>query len=200
MLNKDGKAHPGGRFRRSQTLFAAGLLALILGSAALLWQQTRPTPLEIRIVPPSPTGTSTPGPTPGPLTVYVSGAVRAPQVLTLPPGSRVSDAIAAAGGTLDHAELALVNLAAALRDGMQVHVAQRELPTPALATDSAPLRINHADVEALQRLPGIGPVLAERIVAQREAQGPYKELADLDAVTGVGPALLRELEGLLRFD
>ena len=99
-----------------------------------------------------------------------------------------------------NADLALVNLAARLQDGMQVHVAQRAQPTPVLATGNAPVRINHADAEALQRLPGVGPVLAQRIVARRDEQGPYAELADLDAVAGVGPALLRRLEGLLRFD
>lgn len=197
--SNESKHSSGGR-RPQQLLFALALLALIITSTVSLWQQTRPEALEIYVIPPPPTFTPTPKPTPGPLTVYVSGAVRAPQVLRLAPGSRVRDAIAAAGGALADADLALVNLAAPVQDGMQVHVAQQALPTPWLATSNAPLRINHADAEALQRLPGVGPVLAQRIIAQREANGPYVDLSDLDQVEGVGPAMLRELEGLLSFD
>ncbi len=195
----ESKRSPGG-LRPQQLLFALAMLALIITSALSLWQQTRPEALEIHVIPPPPTFTPTPKPTPGPLTVYVSGAVRAPQVLSLAPDSRVRDAIAAAGGALADADLALVNLAAPLQDGMQVHVARQALPTPRLATSNAPLRINHADAESLQRLPGVGPVLAQRIIEQREAKGPFADLADLDQIEGVGPALLRELEGLLSFD
>lgn len=183
-----------------QVLFAVALLLLIVTSAVSLWQQTRPEPLEIRVIPPPPTGTPTPSPTPGPLTVYVSGAVREPQVLSLPPGSRVQDAIASAGGPLASADLDRVNLAEELRDGMQVHLAERGRPSPALATGDPRIDVNRATADELQGLPGVGPVLAQRIVAWREAQGSFSALADLDAVTGVGPSLLRQLEGLLRFD
>ena len=186
--------------RPQQVLFALALLLLVVTTVVSLWLQTRPEPLEIRVLPPPPTATATPVPTPGPLTVYVSGAVRTPQVLSLPHGSRVRDAITAAGGALDDADLALVNLAAPLRDGMQVHVAQVALPTPLLATGDPRLRVNHADESMLQGLPGVGPVLARAIVEYREAHGPFAELAELDAVSGIGPALLRRLEGLLRFD
>ena len=186
--------------RPQQILFALALLLLVVITAASLWLQTRPEPLEIRVLPPPPTYTPAPPPTPGPLTVYVSGAVRTPQVLTLPPGSRVRDAIAAAGGALDDADLAFVNLAAPLRDGMQVHVAQVAVPTPLLATGDPRLRVNHADESLLQGLPGVGPVLARAIVEYREAHGPFAGLAELDEVSGIGPALLRRLEGLLRFD
>lgn len=200
MADKPKKKPPFDAARPQQILFALALLLLIVTTAASLWLQTRPEPLEIRVLPPPPTWTPTPTPTPGPLTVYVSGAVRAPQVLTLPPGSRVRDAVAAAGGALDDADLALVNLAEPLRDGMQVHVAHAARPTPLLATGDPRLRVNHADEIALQTLPGVGPVLARRIVEYREAQGPFAALAELDAVSGIGPALLRRLEGLVRFD
>lgn len=183
-----------------QILFAIALLLLIVTSAVSLWQQTRPEPLEIRVIPPPPTWTPTPLPTPGPLTVYVSGAVREPQVLSLPPGSRVQDAIASAGGPLASADLDRVNLAEELRDGMQVYLAERGRPSPALATGDPRIDVNRATADELQGLPGVGPVLAQRIVAWREAQGRFTALADLDAVTGVGPSLLRQLEGLLRFD
>jgi len=183
-----------------QVLFAIALLLLIVASAASLWQQTRPEPLEILVIPPPPTWTPPPSPTPGPLTVYVSGAVHQPRVLNLPPGSRVQDAIASAGGPLASADLDRVNLAGELRDGMQVHVALRGASSPLLATGDPLLDINRATAEELQGLPGVGPVLAQRIIAWREAQGSFSTLADLDDVTGVGPSLLRQLEGLLRFD
>ncbi|MCY4526929.1 MAG: ComEA family DNA-binding protein [Anaerolineaceae bacterium] len=186
--------------RPRQFLFAIALLLLIVSSAVSLWQQTRPQPLEIRVFPPPPTHTPTPRPTPGPLTVYVSGAVHEPQVLSVPPGSRVMDAIASAGGPLPGADLDRVNLAEQLRDGMQVHLAYQGSPAPLLATGDPRIRINHATMEEMQLLPGVGPVLAQRIIAWREARGRFSTLSDLDAVTGVGPALLRQLEGLVRFD
>ncbi len=188
------------RLRPQQILFALALLALISLSAVSLWQQTRPQPLEILVIPPPPSVTPQPTATPGPLTVYVTGAVHAPGVHMLAPGSRVQDALAAADGALAGADLTLVNLAAPLRDGMQVHVAQRAQATPRLATDSARMRINHADEATLQQLPGIGPVLAQRIIRHREEFGPFADLAALDAVSGIGPVLLRNLEALLRFD
>ncbi|MDD9954643.1 MAG: ComEA family DNA-binding protein [Anaerolineaceae bacterium] len=183
-----------------RVLFAIALLLLIVASALSLWQQTRPEPLQIRVVPPPPTWTPPPSPTPGPLKVYVSGAVHEPQVLSLPPGSRVLDAIASAGGPLPSADLDRVNLAEELRDGMQVHVAHHGTSPPTLATGDPRIDINRATLEELQGLPGVGPVLAQRIIAWREAQGSFSTLADLDAVTGVGPSLLRQLKGLLRFD
>ncbi|MDE0608828.1 MAG: ComEA family DNA-binding protein [Anaerolineaceae bacterium] len=190
--------HDRPQLRRA--LFAIALLLLIVASALSLWQQTRPEPLQIRVVPPPPTWTPPPSPTPGPLKVYVSGAVHEPQVLSLPPGSRVLDAIASAGGPLPSADLDRVNLAEELRDGMQVHVAHHGTSPPTLATGDPRIDINRATQEELQGLPGVGPVLAQRIIAWREAQGSFSTLADLDAVTGVGPSLLRQLEGLLRYD
>ena len=191
---------PEGRLRPQQVLFSLALLLLIIVSAVSLWQQTRPEALEIRVIPPPPTFTPTAEPTPGPVTVYVSGAVRRPRVLSLPAGSRVGEAIAGAGGALGSADLVLVNLAEPLRDGMQVHVPLQSLPTPILATGDPRLRINQAPAEELQALPGVGPVLAQRIVEHRVKEGPFSDLAALEEVAGIGPALLRRIEALLRFD
>lgn len=190
----DNRPHP------QQVLFAIALFLLIVISAVSLWQQTRPEALEIRVIPPPPTFTPTPTATPGPVTVYVSGAVHKPQVLGLPSGSRVRDAIEAAGGALAGADLILVNLAEPLRDGMQVHVPHQAVPTPILATGDPRLRINQASAEELQGLPGVGPVLAQRIVEHRATQGPFADLTALDEVAGIGPALLRQLKSRLRFD
>ena len=104
-------------------IFAFIIIALaIVGGAALLLI-SRPQPVEITINPPIPTSTPEPTATPGPITIYITGAVQETQTtLTLPADSRVQDAIDAAGGILEGADLDRVNLAQILRDGDQIHV------------------------------------------------------------------------------
>jgi competence protein ComEA len=179
------------------------LAALIVGGIVLLLA-TRPQPVQITIHPPIPTNTPLPTSTPAPLTIYVTGAVNEPEILhTLPPGSRVQDAIDAAGGTTDDADLARVNLAGLLRDGDQVHVPSLDeedeatLPTP---SGGIVVTINTATIEELDTLPGVGPALAQAIIDYRETNGLFTSMEDLDAVSGIGPALLEDLEGLITFD
>ncbi|XWX02517.1 ComEA family DNA-binding protein [Aggregatilineales bacterium SYSU G02658] len=183
-------------------LLTAALIVVIGGAAAVVvW--TRPAPVEIVIVPPQPTSTPAPTPTREPITVYVTGAVNRPnQLVTLPHGSRVQDAVNAAGGLIDGAQLTGVNLAGILRDGDQVHVPSQadgaNLPTalPSART----IAINRATMDELTALPGIGPALAAQIVAYREANGPFADLAALDAVPGIGARTLEVLEPLVTFD
>src|ERR1700694_3910509 len=105
------------RFRN--VIFAAVALLILSGIAVLLTY--RPPATQITIIPPAPTLTPPPSGTPGPMKIYVTGAVADPfTVYVLPPGSRVEDAVNAAGGTTDDADMSRVNLAAALHDGDQV--------------------------------------------------------------------------------
>lgn len=174
------------------------VVAAILGGAILLLS-TRHEAVQITINPPPSTATPT---TPAPITVYVTGAVNQPeQMLTLPYGSRTVDALNAAGGITDEADMQRVNLAAVLHDGDQVHVpAKGENVVLATASGGVIVHINTATADEIDTLPGIGPSLAEQIITYREANGPFRNFDDLDQVEGIGPSLLEQLQGLIAFD
>jgi competence protein ComEA len=127
------------------------------------------------------------------ITVHVAGAVRSPGVVQVAAGGRVGDAVAAAGGVMPDADLALVNLAAPLADGQQVVVpATSAEGTGAVAVDGR-VHLNLAGAAELEALPGVGPVLAGRIVAYREEYGPFVVVEDLLDVPGIGEAKLAAL-------
>lgn len=139
-----------------------------------------------------------------PLAVHVVGSVMHPGLYRLPPGSRVSDAVEAAGGALGDARVDLVNIARRLVDGEQVAVPSSDdaaspiglSPAGGQAAASQPVDINSADAAALDTLPGIGPATAARIVEDRDANGSYSSLEDLGRVSGIGPKKLEQLQGL----
>lgn len=164
---------------------------------------SRPEPSTITINPPLPTATHVPSATPGPILVYVTGAVILPESThELPFGSRVQDAIAAAGGFADSANKTLVNVAGILRDGDQIHVPSVDegaltLPTP---LGGELLRINRASEEELLKLPGVGPALAGRIVAYRDEMGSIDSFAELDEISGIGEATIAKWQDLIAFD
>ena len=203
-----------------------GVLAAVLG--AFFWWQTATGGAEV--VPlsetasaveeapgPSPAVSSAPaeeavGPGPESITVHVAGAVARPGVVQLPAGSRIHEAITAAGGATDTADPDRLNLAAVLEDGQKVLVPVRGEPdradAPPDGTDAAPgsgnggtdggsgggkVNLNTADVEELGTLPRVGPVLAQRIVDWRQQHGRFKSAQELDAVDGIGPKLLAAL-------
>ena len=123
----------------------------------------------------------------------------------LPKDSRVQDALDAVGGVTDEADLTSINLAGILYDGDQIHVpslADRVDDSPTLATPTGGhlVFVNRATAEELQELPGVGPVLAERIVAYRDTNGDFANLTELGEVDGIGFALLDDLDGLISFD
>ncbi|MEL7674834.1 MAG: ComEA family DNA-binding protein, partial [Chloroflexota bacterium] len=142
-------------------------------------------------------------PTPGELVVYVTGAVVRPgSLVSLPPGSRVSDAVEAAGGFAADANTQALNLGACLLDGDFVHVPSRiveSLPTP--TPNHAPIvYLNSATADELAQLPGIGPALAQAIVEYRDAHGPFATVDALDAVPGLGPAKIEAIRGQVIID
>jgi competence protein ComEA len=142
-------------------------------------------------------------PSPGGVVVDVAGKVRSPGVLRLPAGSRVADALKAAGGTLRGADTTSLNLARLLVDGEQVLVGVPQ-PAPAMAPSagstaaSGPVSLTTGTIEQLDALPGIGPVLAQHIVDFRLRHGGFRSVAQLRQVPGVGDRRFGELRDLVR--
>jgi len=128
----------------------------------------------------------------GTVVVHVAGAVDAPGLYTLAGGARVADAIEAAGGEVDGADLDGLNLARVVMDGEQVRVPLTGEP----ASADGRININSADAATLDGLPGVGPVLAERIAEYRDANGPFASVDALDGVSGVGPAVLEKIRAV----
>lgn len=142
------------------------------------------------------------------LVVDVVGRVRRPGIVRLPAGSRVVDAVAAAGGAAPDAALELLNLARPVADGEQILVpAPGQLPPavpgaatgsgPGAAAPAGPLDLNRATEAELDALPGIGPVLAGRIVAWRAGHGRFSSVDELGEVAGIGDRLLEQLRPLV---
>lgn len=147
--------------------------------------------------------------------VHVAGAVKSPGIVRLQAGARVFQAIEAAGGATGDADLAAVNLAALAVDGTQVFIPVRGQGQPGggggvqggtgagkTVPDSAKtgvgkVSINTASATELESLPGVGAVMAARIVAWRESNGVFTSVDALDAVPGIGPKLLAALRDLV---
>jgi competence protein ComEA len=125
------------------------------------------------------------------LVVHVAGKVAKPGIVRLPAGSRVIDAIQAAGGADEGVDLTPLNLARVLADGEQVAVGIDPPPQAATSQGSAgpaAVSLNSANADQLATLPGIGPTLAGRIVQWREQNGRFTAVDELLEVTGIGPA------------
>lgn len=135
------------------------------------------------------------------LTVHVAGSVSHPGVVLLAEGDRVIDAIAAAGGPLPEADLERLNLAQVVQDGQKITVPVKGEGenTQTGATDSTGERINlnTSSRRELEELPGIGPTLAERIIAYREKKGGFSSVEELKQVSGIGEKKFEEIRDLV---
>ncbi|MCI0425266.1 MAG: ComEA family DNA-binding protein [Actinobacteria bacterium] len=131
--------------------------------------------------------------------VHVGGWVMSPGVVSLRQGSILADAVMAAGGFKPGATTEAVNLAAPLSDGQQIIVPgpSSSDPVGSGGTDDGRISLNTATTDELEGLPGVGPVLAERIVAYREQNGPFTVVEDLLGVSGIGEAKLATIRDLV---
>jgi competence protein ComEA len=178
---------------------------LIVGVACVVFLRFRTPPPQIAPPATLPAASPTVGSSPigRPVFVHVAGAVRSPGLYELPDGSRVADAIEAAGGATVGADVSAVNLAELVMDGVKIEVPKRGEVVAAAASPSpgalsatgtsAAVNLNTADVPTLETIPGIGPVLAAAIVAHRDENGPFPSVDALLDVSGIGPATLESM-------
>ena len=152
-----------------------------------------------------------PAPTPEPLRVHVAGAVVRPGVYSLEEGSRVSDAVDAAGGFVAEADKNGLNLAAFLEDGERLDVpfvagfVPEESQGFVVVTEGTPsplageelININTASAEELDKLPGIGQTTAQKIIEYRTTNGPFASIEDIINVSGIGTATYDEIKDLI---
>lgn len=174
--------------RRWRELLAGLLLLGSLGGVGV-WLRPQPAP-PLAILTPTPRPTASPAPL---LAVHVIGAVASPGVYRLLSGARAEQAVAQAGGFTDEADSSSLNLAAPLVDGQQLVVrskprpvasAEPEATAPTGSAPSAPgpgakVNLNQATAADLDQLPGIGSVLAQRIVERRQRLGPFRSVEQL---------------------
>jgi len=140
--------------------------------------------------------------------VHIGGAVRNPGLYYLDPSSRVADAIQSAGGPTADADLDAINLASRVTDGLKIVVPSRvNKENSMVAADSGQssgtsesggkININTASARELEELPGIGEVLAERIVSFRETNGPFKSIEEIKKVSGIGEKKFESIRDLI---
>ena len=200
-------------------VLALGILALASAACVgLLWLQARPVASG---APPALTGSEAATEsgivvTEAEVIVHVAGAVARPGVYTLAGGSRVGDAVTVAGGALPRAVLDGLNLARPLTDGEQVLVPDKASVSAAAGTapaggaaggsasgavapggGAAVVSLNTATVADLETLPGIGPVLAQRILDHRDSIGGFTEVSELRDVSGIGEKTFQSLAPLV---
>jgi competence protein ComEA len=190
-----------------------GVVCGLLGAGILYLASRPPRGVAITLLPP---------PTPEPLVVQVDGAVVNPGVYELPMGSRVRDAVKAAGGFTAEASEQALNQVALLQSGQRVDVPAKTptpkptatrspssiprstqpggqpSPSPSAVSEATPtpgpININTASLEELDSLPDIGPVTAQKIIEYRQANGPFTQIEDILKVTGIGPAKFEKIK------
>ncbi len=145
-------------------------------------------------------------PTPFSIGVHISGQVQQPGVYYLPPGSRVENAILAAGGFTKDADVDLINLAAQLNDGQKLFIPEKGQEnftkifyptlTPLNSDKDFPdiIDLNSASQQELESLPGIGPAKAGEIIAYRQKIGRFVTIEEILDVPGIGPSLFEKIK------
>lgn len=183
---------------------AAVTLGLVVLSAAVGWGILRGQAAPSETVPLD-DGSEVAATASAGIYVHVLGEVRTPGLYLLAADARLVDALAAAGGSLEDADLRAVNLARPLTDGEQIVVpAQGEAPAGKANAAESPgivdgkIDLNTADLATLETLPRIGPALGQRIIDWREQNGGFRSVDDLLAVPGIGEKLLDGLRDLVR--
>jgi competence protein ComEA len=178
---------------------------IILGGVIVFLR--RPAQPELIVTSPPPTATPQPSPTPAPVRVYVSGAVTHPDVYELPPESIIKDAIEAAGGATNEADLDRINLALSVADGQHIYVPHQGEESPPISPPTEPpdtasgqtggkININTASQSEIESLPGIGPSRAQGIIEAR----PYDSIEDIQKVPGIGEVTFQKLKDLITVD
>lgn len=191
-------------------IFVGGAAAIVAVLAALWLTRPPPTPPEVGLPYASTTALApavTTSVVSDTLVVHVAGEVADPGVHELPAGSRVVDAIEAAGGLTAEADGARINLAAPVSDGERVYVPKVGEVAPPVVVGSAggggsgasagPVNLNSADEAALDALPGVGPATAAAIIDHRRQIGRYTSVDQLLDVRGIGEAKLEQLRPLV---
>ncbi len=198
-------------FQTIITAFCAALAtALILGAVVLLVRRDDNAPIEILLPTPKAATSSTQQSLPKDteLKVYLSGAVRYPGVYPFLLGDRLKDAVEAAGGATDDAELHRINLSLRVQDEAHYHIpsagetpvisslSPRGQSTPRTEAGSL-IDLNTASSELLDTLPGIGEGLAKAIISYRSRNGPFQSVAEVANVPRIGPTTFEKIRDLV---
>lgn len=192
---------------QKRALFIVAGLAIALAVALLFGAQAKPIVSSIKAAPDGAQGSSQTNPESRSsnysLVVDVQGQVQNPGVYQLPDGSRVGDAIKAAGGVREGSDTTSVNLARFLEDGEQIYLSGLGPDGESLQSAGGEkiargrLNLNRATENELDGLPGVGPVLAKRIVAYRAVHGNFGSVSELQKVSGIGPSKFNELRNFV---
>lgn len=208
-------------FKKERRLYLVTMVLFVAVLAGVIYVLRRPEPRAISVTTPTPR----PTPTLVIIQVQLMGAIKQPGVYKFPDGARVTDALDAAGGPLPEADLSHVNLARKLKDGELLTLPTR---TPVPATAPAPLatsttngtpttpvtgnvgiatatlsnkiNINTASIDELDKLPRIGPVIAQRIIDYRTQNGPFQRIEDIKNVRGIGDSLYNAIQDLITIE